>query len=1172
VEERTSAGADQALCAEELPAVTGGPGAPSRLSMLRQIRRLGAAAQRCKASPSAVVGTALSEWCDTDFPGLPISGLARSKRLARTSELTVFVQALRRLGFLEASYWLSSAYAMLADEGHRKQLAMFFTPASLTRGLLNDLAEQGVDFGAESFIDPACGGAAFLAPIALRMRDALRSKNMGPRATLQHIESHLFGTDLDATLCALSAHFLRMALHAEIRATAYFPDFKVHQANSLRDLETMNGQLGVCVCNPPYRKMGLDELKPLRKAYGDVIEAQPNLYGLFIAQCVKLLREGGRAALVTPTSFLSGQYFSALRRYLSRNCVIEHIGMVSDRLGVFIDVEQETALTVLRRTERPSAGEVWAEVSVVSASGAYQSVGQSRLPDTGEVWPIPRAVEDVPLLKVAGDSPFRLSDYGYRVRIGAFVWNRDKRPTFQCARDVRRSRCQTAVPLLWSGDISLEGPTPAQPEWSSCEARLLSQLCAKLQKRSQATALRSNCSVVGNPSTAPDAVFALDGRMSAAELKKTLLSLKKMGAPEVVLVNATRSIRRESRGWKGALARFCLQLESVFGADAPGVLVVADEPHAAFRLREELCSQNSKRVASERWQAGQEYAIVGIPCAVKNDGLLLPGAVETRVPAPREIDTEIVDATAAKVVSRLNRVANAAEGGRDAAKPVTDAMAYLNRIAAMPCGVRDVSQWLVNAEADERARLRWGWPNYYASLMAYSRTGLAGEQQATLVSSIEAASKLVANYEDATPFVRLLASGIDAAVQRHKRVVVVMASHFHKHLAERFLARYAEYQSGLSFAEFASDVTLICTPQLDEALNTIGRAKLIFAGLDEESLRLLITDDRVPSHSTLLLTQQNGQYLRAAMKPLVEHFPAFKPLKPRMESILRALAHLPEDPGLLSNTDLVMPVFRIELSHETSEASEAEKDPEAWTVVLDGGRLHRRPNHRVYVYDPASRESTERGFRPCEVRSLQPGDRLFVMSAELRDTVEGIFKEAGIPLETDKVFEAALRNYHRQVTALLERSFPKGSLTEKVRALRASILEANPKWKEDFPEEQAVRHWVNLGRAAETVFDHLRPQAPLKEAHFAAFAKALGMSDLEASANWQRVILPIRNARRQDGRHLSEIYTHMLLQPESVMVHQKIGTQTIQMLYERARESLCVVEALVPNKEEALRA
>lgn len=453
MEERTSESAGQALDAEEVSVAAVGPPTPSRLSLLRQIRRLGEAAHTCRAAPSSIVGTALGEWCDTDFPGIPSSGLCRSKRLAKTPELRVFVKSLRRLGFLEASYWLSSAYAMLADESHRKQLAMFFTPASLTRGLLDDLTQQGVDFGTQSFLDPACGGAAFLAPIALRMRDALRSKGADSRAILEHIEDHLFGTDLDATLCALSTQFLRMALHQEIASTGYLPEFKVHRANSLRKLGAMAGRVDVCVCNPPYRKMGVAELKPLRQGYGDVIESQPNLYGLFIALCVRLLREGGRAALVTPTSFLSGQHFSALRKYLSRNSVIEHIGMVSDRLGVFIDVEQETALTVLRRTAETEPAEAWADVSVVSVAGLYQRVGQCRLPAGGEVWPIPRSEADVPLLKAAAGSRFRLSDYGYRVRIGAYVWNRDTRPKFGSAVEVRSAKAKTAMPLIWSSDI-----------------------------------------------------------------------------------------------------------------------------------------------------------------------------------------------------------------------------------------------------------------------------------------------------------------------------------------------------------------------------------------------------------------------------------------------------------------------------------------------------------------------------------------------------------------------------------------------------------------------------------------------------------------------------------------------------------------------------------------------
>ena len=330
---------------------------------------------------------------------------------------------------------------------------MFFTPASLTEGLLNDLSQQGVDFGSQSFMDPACGGAAFLTPIALRMRATLSSKGAGPLKVLKHIERHLHGCDLDNTLCKLSKHFLCMALHSEIQKTGYVPSFNVYKANSLTHLVARLGTVDVVVCNPPYRKMRAVELDLLRDTYADVIAAQPNLYCLFIALCVRLLRVGGRAALVTPTSFLSGQYFGRLRRFLVRNTDVEHIGMVSDRQGVFIDVEQETALTVLRRRTEEDRTQVRANVSVVSGAGQYTSVGECMLPSAGTVWPIPRSVDDVALLNKASLSRFRLSDYGYRVRIGAYVWNRDKRPKFESLQDARRVKAHTAMPLMWSRDI-----------------------------------------------------------------------------------------------------------------------------------------------------------------------------------------------------------------------------------------------------------------------------------------------------------------------------------------------------------------------------------------------------------------------------------------------------------------------------------------------------------------------------------------------------------------------------------------------------------------------------------------------------------------------------------------------------------------------------------------------
>lgn len=426
---------------------------PSKLSITRRIRALGQTAERCGCDAPTLVGTVLRIWCKTAFSSLPKPRLPYSKALATEPQITAFVAVLRELSFLEATYWLSSSYAMLTDKSYRKNLAMFFTPASLTEGLLNDLTEQGVDFSSQSFIDPACGGAAFLAPIALRMRAALSARKLTALQVLKHIEKHLYGCDLDKTLCELSKYFLCMALHAEIQKTGYMPSFRVHTTNSLTHLPTCFGTFDVVVCNPPYRKMTAEELAPLRNLYADVIEAQPNLYCLFIALCVRLLQVGGRAALVTPTSFLSGQYFGRLRQFLVCNSDIEHIGMVSDRQGVFIDVEQETALTVLRRCPAEDRAQVRANVSVVSGTGQYTSVGECTLPNAGAVWPIPRSVEDIVMLKTATLSRFRLSDYGYRVRIGSYVWNRDKRPKFESLQDVRRGKAHTAMPLMWSRDI-----------------------------------------------------------------------------------------------------------------------------------------------------------------------------------------------------------------------------------------------------------------------------------------------------------------------------------------------------------------------------------------------------------------------------------------------------------------------------------------------------------------------------------------------------------------------------------------------------------------------------------------------------------------------------------------------------------------------------------------------
>lgn len=423
----------------------------------RHVNALYGVMQASGHTAQVVVETVLGLWSGVQCPALGCDDLSSAKRLANDPKVQSLVDWLCQRELLDSAYWLSSAYAFWVGEEQRRDLAMFFTPPSITQRLLDDLARSSVSFAEHAFFDPACGGAAFLAPIALRMRAALRARGATSRQVLANVGERLFGTDLDPVLCRLSKHFLRMVLADDIAESGSEPEFHIAAANSLTDIDQLVGRMDVVVCNPPYRKMPADEVARYTDRFADVIEAQPNLYGLFIAQCLRLLGPRGVAALVTPTSFLSGQSFCKLRSYLMTHSEITQIGIVADKSGVFIGVEQEAAITLLRQRAPQHAAATTALVMVVSRDGSVKSVGPSVLPNSGSSWAIPRDEGDAEILRVANASPTRLSDYGYRPRIGALVWNRDKRRTYATEGKARLVKRGLVVPLLWSSDIRQNG-------------------------------------------------------------------------------------------------------------------------------------------------------------------------------------------------------------------------------------------------------------------------------------------------------------------------------------------------------------------------------------------------------------------------------------------------------------------------------------------------------------------------------------------------------------------------------------------------------------------------------------------------------------------------------------------------------------------------------------------
>jgi adenine-specific DNA-methyltransferase len=357
--------------------------------------------------------------------------------------------------FNEAAYWLATAYAILVGDKLRTERALYFTPPLLADRVIDKLVGHGASLTTQHWHDPACGGAAFLVPIAQRMAAALAEDGLTASQQLDHIERHLSGNDLDSVLLEISREFLRMALSDLLADTGRDLSPRLFNGDGLTSSAIEVLRPDVLACNPPYRKLKADEVVRYRKAHGDVVEGQPNIYGLFINRTLQLAKQGGLVGLLTPTSFLSGRSFSKLRTKLLTYADTLNVDMLSDRNAMFIDVEQETAITVLRTRAASKVVDSKTRVSVLKPEGEFEDVGEFVLPNSGRPWPIPRAASDAGLLQLAEFAGFTLSDYGYVARVGHLVAYRDERQRFAQQPDPKPGRL--VVPLVWATDITPDG-------------------------------------------------------------------------------------------------------------------------------------------------------------------------------------------------------------------------------------------------------------------------------------------------------------------------------------------------------------------------------------------------------------------------------------------------------------------------------------------------------------------------------------------------------------------------------------------------------------------------------------------------------------------------------------------------------------------------------------------
>jgi len=247
-------------------------------------------------------------------------------------------------------------YQSLLSARRRQQskLGAFYTPHGDVEYMVSKLNLSS----ASVVLDPCMGSGHFLDGIYGRLADLYGEEGVEPAdAYRQIVERQIYGGDIDSFALSLAAIrlFLLSEESAEVRPNLYVHDMLLHSPERpqeelfRRDAERVAGtdeeldelrpideiEFDAVVGNPPYGARKPEYKKRIYArlygqrapdlAAGSAGTGDSDTYGMFFANGIERLREGGRLCLITNDSFRTLTTYSSLRRHILDRCKIVEI-------------------------------------------------------------------------------------------------------------------------------------------------------------------------------------------------------------------------------------------------------------------------------------------------------------------------------------------------------------------------------------------------------------------------------------------------------------------------------------------------------------------------------------------------------------------------------------------------------------------------------------------------------------------------------------------------------------------------------------------------------------------------------------------------------------------------------------------------------------------------------
>ncbi len=249
--------------------------------------------------------------------------------------------------------FLGDMFEGFLDQGVKQSEGQFFTPMPICRFILQSLPLQALVQGSSAppkAIDYACGAGHFLTELALQLKPLVQAHQ--PTADLSAYHAAIYGIEKEYRLSKVAK--VSAFMYGQQGINICYGDGLQAQHSAFPAIQ--NNSFDLLVANPPYSVKGFLETLPegARKAYtlssavGE-LETADSIQTFFIERAQQLLRTGGVAAIILPSSILSngGGIYVRTREILIQ--YFDLIAVVEFGSGTFSKTGTNTVTLFLRR-------------------------------------------------------------------------------------------------------------------------------------------------------------------------------------------------------------------------------------------------------------------------------------------------------------------------------------------------------------------------------------------------------------------------------------------------------------------------------------------------------------------------------------------------------------------------------------------------------------------------------------------------------------------------------------------------------------------------------------------------------------------------------------------------------------------------------------------------------